>query len=333
MFFTEGFSGRMLRSFFSRTMDLRAASRASWRCAGVSLSARVSFDQGTRSGGAKNPQRKRRWQKALTPRSKASAEKRGFCTGEGSARDSRALVNGEVLGWGNSFQIVRVVALQAGNECHADAAGEKRIFSVGFLAAPPARVAKDVDIGRPKGETEVPPGVSALNCIIVFGARFAGDHIGDAMDQLRVPRGRKANGLGEDGGITRAGDAVQPPVPPVVCRNAETRNGGGDILHLRGFFLESHAGDKIVHAFVERETRIQIRRRFLRCRTGRRGLRRQVKGAEQHKKQNRKKRKESVGHRGRSLSVAARHPLTVALGNPREFPNARFAVAPMRKRL
>src|SRR5207247_3751393 len=139
-----------------------------------------------------------------------------------------------------------------------------------------------------------------------------------AMDQIRVPRGRKANGLGEDGGIPRAGDAVQTFVPPVVCGNAETRNGGGDILHLRGFFLESHAGDKIVHAFVERETWIQIRRAggFLRCRTGRRSLRRRAKGAEQQKKQNRKKRKESVGHGGDSLSVGARSPLTVALENP-----------------
>src|SRR5260370_42190504 len=114
------------------------------------------------------------------------------------------------------------------------------------------------------------------------------------MDQLRVPRGRKANGLGKDGGIPRAGDAVQPFVPPVVCRNAETRNGGGDILHLRGFFLESHAGGKIVYAFVERGTRIPKRGRVLRFRTWRRGLGRQGKGGEQHKKQKRKKSKEIV---------------------------------------
>src|SRR6266568_7437342 len=79
------------------------------------------------------------------------------------AKNFPAAVNGEVLGCEYGLQIVRVVALQAGNECHADAAGKKWIFSVGFLAAPPARVAKDVDVGRPKGETEVPPGVSALN--------------------------------------------------------------------------------------------------------------------------------------------------------------------------
>src|SRR6266566_2305241 len=92
--------------------------------------------------------------------------------------DFGAAVNGEVLGCGNSFQIVRVVALQAGNECHADAAGKKWIFSVGFLAAPPARVTKDIDVGRPKGETEVAAHVSMLNGVIVFGARFRGDHIG-----------------------------------------------------------------------------------------------------------------------------------------------------------
>jgi hypothetical protein len=45
-------------------------------------------------------------------------------------------------------------------------------------------------------------------------------------------------------------------------------------------------------------------------------LRRQLKGAEQQKKQIHKKQKESVGHGGDSLSVGARSPLTVALENP-----------------
>ena len=31
-------------------------------------------------------------------------------------------------------------------------AGEERIFAVGFLAAAPARIAKDVDVGRPEIE-------------------------------------------------------------------------------------------------------------------------------------------------------------------------------------
>ncbi len=170
----------------------------------------------------------------------------------------RAAMNGKVFGCRDRFQIVRVVALQAGNECHPDAAGEVGILAIGFLAASPARVAKNVDVGRPKSEAVVAAGVCMLDRIVIFGASFGGDHVGDAVDQIGIPGGRKTNGLREDGGISRARDAMQALVPPVIRGNDEARNRRRDVLHLRNLFLEGHARDKIVHALWDGESGIQI---------------------------------------------------------------------------
>src|SRR5205814_4722923 len=76
----------------------------------------------------------------------------------------------------------------------SDPAREERIFAVSFLAAAPARIAKDVDVGRPKGEAVVAAGISVLYSIVVLGARFGrDDEIGRAScrerEEMRVRGG------------------------------------------------------------------------------------------------------------------------------------------------
>ena len=106
-----------------------------------------------------------------------------------------------------------------------------------------------------------------LDGIVVFGACFGGDHVGDTMDQIRVPRGGKTDGLRKNSCISRARDAVQAFVPPVVCGNAEARNCRCNILHLRNLFFEGHAGNKIVHALFQGKAGVEIRHSggLLRC--------------------------------------------------------------------
>src|SRR5215472_6024358 len=88
-----------------------------------------------------------------------------------------AAVNGKMLRSGNDLQVFRIVALQAGDESNTDATGEKGVFAVGFLAASPAWVAKDVDVGRPKGEAKIAARISMLDSVVVFGARFGRDNV------------------------------------------------------------------------------------------------------------------------------------------------------------
>ena len=89
---------------------------------------------------------------------------------EGVARDSGPAVNREVFCRGNDLEIARIRTLQTLHKGGADAAGEKRIFAVGFLSASPARVAIDVDIGRPEGEAIV-DGVLPSRCAWLYFAR------------------------------------------------------------------------------------------------------------------------------------------------------------------
>src|SRR5437016_13939739 len=93
----------------------------------------------------------------------------------------RAAVNGKMLGGGNRFQILGIVALQPGDESYANATGEKRIFSVSLLSASPARIAKDVDVRRPEGQAEIAAGISVLDSVVVLGASFGRNDIGDEI--------------------------------------------------------------------------------------------------------------------------------------------------------
>src|SRR5260370_4065072 len=175
------------------------------------------------------------------------------------SQDFRAAVNSKVFGCRDSFQIVRVVALQAGNESHADATGEVGIFAISFLTEYPAGIAKNIDIGRPEGEAEIASGVSVLDSIVVFGAGFGGDHLGDPMNQVGGPSSGKTDGLRKNSCISGARDAVQAFVPPVVCGNAEARNCRSNILHLRNLFFEGHARDKIVNALLQGKAGFETR--------------------------------------------------------------------------
>ncbi len=80
---------------------------------------------------------------------------------------------------------------------------------------------------------------------MVLGARFIADHRGDALHQGIVPGGGESDGLGEDRGRAGPGHAVQAFIPPVVFRDAEPRDGGGAVLHLRDLFLKGHLTDQL----------------------------------------------------------------------------------------
>src|SRR5579862_3843063 len=59
-----------------------------------------------------------------------------------------------VFGSRDGEEVFRIIALQAIDERYAHGCGEKRVLAVRFLAASPARIAKDVDVGRPDSEPE-----------------------------------------------------------------------------------------------------------------------------------------------------------------------------------
>src|SRR4030081_491547 len=125
------------------------------------------------------------------------------------ARRLRAAVYGIVLGGGDQLQVFGIVALDAADKRDAHAAGEERIFSVGLLAAAPTRIAKNVDVGGPKSESEEHLVVVFAHSLVVLGTRFGGDGLAHAMHKIRVPSGGHADDLWEVRGVARKSDAVQ----------------------------------------------------------------------------------------------------------------------------
>ena len=169
------------------------------------------------------------------------------------ARGFGSAVDGVVLGGGDGAEVFRVVALDALDEGGAEAGGEEGIFAVGFLAAAPAGIAKDVDVGRPDGEAVVAVVIVVGDGVVVLGASFSGDDFADGVDERRVPGGGVADGLREHGGVAGARDAVEAFVPPVVGGDVEARDGRGAVDELGDFFFEGQAADEVVDALVDGE--------------------------------------------------------------------------------
>src|SRR5580704_18147568 len=99
-----------------------------------------------------------------------------------------AAMHCEMLWCGNGLEVVMVGPLQAFDEGNSKATSEIGVFAVGFLSAAPARIAEDIDVRRPNGESVV-HGVDILTyCLVVLGTRFGRDDVGNSADQICVPR-------------------------------------------------------------------------------------------------------------------------------------------------
>jgi hypothetical protein len=166
---------------------------------------------------------------------------------EGVAIGLRAAVHRKMLGGGHQFEVPRVIALQAAHEHSAQFTGQKRILAVGLLTAPPARIAKKIDIRRPEGQALIDLAFPLAQKVVMLGARLIANRLRDAMVMADIPGCRKANGLGKDRGLAGAGDAVQAFVPPVISRHPKPRNRWSIKHHLRHLFRQRQTRDQVVH--------------------------------------------------------------------------------------
>ena len=140
-----------------------------------------------------------------------------------------------------------IIALHSFHESDAQTAGEKWIFTVCFLAASPARIAKDVDIGRP----EVEPVIDAVDTFTqrfaIFRASLGADGRSNLAHERNVPSRSETNRLGEDGRIARTSDSMQTFAPPVVFGHVQPWNGDRMILHLGDLLFQGHLADQCVN--------------------------------------------------------------------------------------
>src|SRR5690606_29013849 len=126
-----------------------------------------------------------------------------------------ATVHCIVLRGGDGLVIFGIVALQPGNEGIGDFARQIGVLAIGFLAAPPARIAENIDVWgpdrQPLVETARPAGMELVD---IFGAEVFGNDRGDVMQPLAIESGGNSDGLREYGGDAGPRDAGKPLVPP-----------------------------------------------------------------------------------------------------------------------
>lgn len=170
----------------------------------------------------------------------------------------RSTVYGVVLGRRDSAEVLGVIALDAFDKCGSKAGGEERVFPIGFLTAPPARVPEDIDVRGPDSEAVI-NGVNVVtHSLVVFGAGLDGDDLADVAEERLVKCRGHADSLREESSVAGSGDAMKALTPVIVCRDAKAGDGGGGIDHLRSLLVEGHSGDEVLGALFHGERRVLI---------------------------------------------------------------------------
>ena len=174
-------------------------------------------------------------------------------------------MNGVVLGAGKELGIVCLrlfalegIALQPAHHGKSHLRGEEGVLAVGFLPAPPSRVAEDVDIWCPERQSAV-----TLHGVVVAGMGVFRPclvaHGGvDVENQGVVERGGQVHGDGKHRGETIAPHAVKCLVPPFKLGNAETWDGRRAVHHEEHFLIEGKTLQQVGGALLWRQTGVLI---------------------------------------------------------------------------
>ena len=162
----------------------------------------------------------------------------------------RSAMYGEVLGTGQRLHVLAaayaalrevvggVALLQSAHHGQPHAGSEERILAVGLLSASPARVAEDVDVGRPERKPLIALHLSGASGHHVLGASLVAGDAERAAHQCLVPRCRHAHGDGKHRGRAVARHAVQRLVPPLEGRYAQPLDGRRHVHHDFRLLLE-----------------------------------------------------------------------------------------------
>ncbi len=127
---------------------------------------------------------------------------------------------------------------------------QKRILSERFLSASPARIAENVDIRRPKSKSLVDVVIFMLVVLVEFYSCFGGDHIGNCVNPCRIKGCGKRDCVWEYRCRAASCYAMGAFIPPVVCMNSQSFDGGRIVQELGDFFLNGHFCNELFCALV-----------------------------------------------------------------------------------
>ena len=170
----------------------------------------------------------------------------------------RPAVNSKMLGSSHKFEIFWIITLQPFDKRNSHSGSEKRIFTVGFHTASPARITKNIDIGCPESQSLINSPFSTMRVIIVFSAGFVRNGISYVEHHRIVPHGSHPDCLRKNRGQSRACHTMQTFVPPVVGRNAQSTDFRRIIAHQLHFFFERKFRYQITGTFFKTQGCILI---------------------------------------------------------------------------
>src|SRR5271154_2983024 len=129
-------------------------------------------------------------------------------------RRLRPAMNRKELWSGNGEVVFWIVALKSGHIGDAHASGQKGVFPVGLLAAAPARISENIQVGRPKIQPAHDSGVSLAGILHVFYPPLDADLSRHRVECGRIKAGRQSDGL-RILGDSVVNDSMQRLTPPL----------------------------------------------------------------------------------------------------------------------
>src|ERR1700749_910671 len=111
----------------------------------------------------------------------------------------RSAMHRVVFRRGDRAVVASVFALHPCDKGNSHASSQERVFSVCLLPAPPARIAKDVDVRRPKIKSLKHVAVTSPDVLRVLDSSFRTDGDGHIVNTGRVESRCQADGFGKFG--------------------------------------------------------------------------------------------------------------------------------------
>src|ERR1039458_9739814 len=108
----------------------------------------------------------------------------------------RSTMYREMFGRRNGAIVFRIIALHAGDKGNPHGPCQERVFAVSLLAAAPARISKDIDIGGPEIKSlKKHAGAFLTDCLFMLDTSLDADDFGHLVNDRCIEGRSQANGL------------------------------------------------------------------------------------------------------------------------------------------
>ena len=169
--------------------------------------------------------------------------------------------------------MVRVVTLQATHKRHGHGSGEKGIFSVGFFAASPTRVSRQIGVRSANdnalaamSRARTVPGASDLIFALKNVTRFVAFDRRCLLQQVRIPSLTQANRLRKLRGWVRLEAAPLPSARTSIGHTVQSLNVAGAVdaqprnirrgAERTDLFFRRHQREDVIDTSFNRQARI-----------------------------------------------------------------------------